>query len=216
MTDLSSDDTTMLAQRFARHGNNKVRRLHHHAIRTKDMAMTRHFYEDLLGLPLVGTWKEGFDPKLNRPSPYLHCFFELGDGSALAFFYFAPGGRADPPLMPQDGLDHHIALAVDSFDVVTEMKQRLDAHGYPCALMDHGYCYSLYMRDPNGMLVEIAGDPPDGVRITEEAAAHARAELKKWEAGDYSINNTYRNNNGLPTSRPEELLSIVFPRTQIE
>jgi glyoxylase I family protein len=207
-------DDTMQQERAERQGKNKIRRLHHHAIRTKDMTKTRHFYQDILGLPLIGTWKEGFDPKLDRPSPYLHCFFELGDGSALAFFYFAPGGRADPPLLPQDGLDHHIALAVDSFEDVTNFKDRLDTHGYASVLMDHGYCYSLYFRDPNSMLVEITADPRDGIRITEEAAAKARSELDKWEGGDYSINNTYRNNNGLPTSAAQEILSIVFPQPE--
>lgn len=33
-------------------------RMHHHADVTRDMAATRTFYEDLIGLPLVATWCE--------------------------------------------------------------------------------------------------------------------------------------------------------------
>jgi glyoxylase I family protein len=193
--------------------NIRVRRLHHHAIRTKDMVKTRHFYEDLLGLPLVGTWKEAFDPTRGRPSPYLHCFFELGDRSALAFFMFAPGGREDPPLTPQDGLDHHIALAVDRYDDVLALKGRLDAQNYRNAVMDHGYCFSLYVRDPNEMLVEITADPPNHARIYAEAVRKAHGELQRWLDGDYSVNNELRDHSvdALPTSKPEDLLAVVGP-----
>jgi glyoxylase I family protein len=190
---------------------NAIRRLHHHAIRTKDMVKTRHFYEDLLEMPLVGTWKEGIDPATGLPSPYLHCFFELADHSALAFFLFAPGGREDPPLTPQDALDHHISLAVDSFRDVLAVKARLDANNYKCAVMDHGYCFSLYVRDPNEMLVEITADPPDIERIAAEAAQKADAELLKWLDGDYSVNNELRDHsaNVLPTSKLEDLVAVI-------
>ena len=33
-------------------------RLHHNAYVTRDMEATRHFYEDLIGMPLVATWCE--------------------------------------------------------------------------------------------------------------------------------------------------------------
>jgi glyoxylase I family protein len=192
--------------------NVRIRRLHHHAIRTKDMEKTRHFYEDLLGLPLVGTWKEAFDPTRGRPSPYLHCFFELADRSALAFFLFAPGGREDPPLTPQDGLDHHLALAVDLYDDVLAFKARLDAENYRNAVMDHGYCFSLYVRDPNEMLVEITADPPDHARIYRDTVSKAHADLQKWLDGDYSVNNELRDHSAtLPTSKPEDLLAVVGP-----
>jgi catechol 2,3-dioxygenase-like lactoylglutathione lyase family enzyme len=33
-------------------------RLHHTAYTSKDLEATRHFYEDIIGLPLVATWCE--------------------------------------------------------------------------------------------------------------------------------------------------------------
>ena len=38
--------------------NSVPSRLHHTAYVSKDLEATRHFYEDILGLPLVATWCE--------------------------------------------------------------------------------------------------------------------------------------------------------------
>ena len=42
----------------ARANVSRPRRLHHAAWVTRDQEATRHFYEDILGLPLVATWAE--------------------------------------------------------------------------------------------------------------------------------------------------------------
>jgi catechol 2,3-dioxygenase-like lactoylglutathione lyase family enzyme len=55
---------------------------------TKDLEATRHFYEDILGLPLIATWCEK-DFLFGKDRTYCHCFFGIGDGGALAFFQFA-------------------------------------------------------------------------------------------------------------------------------
>ena len=108
----------MLAARAARLANNRSRGWHHHAVRTRDMVATRRFYEEVLQLPLVGTWVESFDVIKQTPSNYVHCFFELGDGSALAFFQFEEGMRDEPMPMPKDPYEHHVALGVDSIAMV--------------------------------------------------------------------------------------------------
>lgn len=197
--------------REARQAKNKITRLHHHAIRTMDMEATRAFYEGILQLPLVATWKEKFDPIRNKPTPYLHCFFELGDGSALAFFLFNPADREAPPPLPAEAYDHHISLNVEGSDDLLALRDRLKAAGYKHAVMDHGYCYSIYTRDPNGMLVELTTDPENGIEIVEEAAAKADTELAKWLAGDLSVNNEVREYHawGIPNSPLEELLEIA-------
>ena len=63
-------------------------RLHHTAAVTRDLEATRHFYEDLLGLPLIATWCEK-ETLLGKMRTYCHAFFGIGDGGALAFFQFA-------------------------------------------------------------------------------------------------------------------------------
>src|SRR5690349_19118543 len=69
-------------------------RLHHTAFTSRDLEATRHFYEDIIGLPLVATWCEK-DELFGKERVYCHCFFGLADGGALAFFQFADKEDAD-------------------------------------------------------------------------------------------------------------------------
>ena len=171
-------------------------RLHHTAYVTKDLRATRAFYEDLLGFPLTATWCEA-DELFGKLRVYCHCFFGLADGSALAFFQFAePSDQAEfgPPMPPSPF--HHIALHVTSA-VQDQIAQRLATAGYEAPrtyVLEHGYCRSLYVEDPNGMIVELTADAPAAVAPEVVAANQAKAhrELERWLAGDHTSNNTYR------------------------
>ena len=170
-----------------------IRAVHHHAFRTKDMETTRKFYEEILGLPMIGTFVETVDPVTEGPSNYIHTFFELGDGSKLAFFQFQEGMYKDSDIAgPQDPFDHHIALTVDSKDEVFAFKDRLESNGYECMLIDHGYCYSVYFHDPNGMQVELTCDVAETDSIMSKHRASAHEDLDKWLEGVYEANNEYR------------------------
>ena len=59
--------------------------LHHNAYRCRDSEETRRFYEDFLGLPLACTLAIETS-KTGRPIRALHTFYEMDDGSYLAFF----------------------------------------------------------------------------------------------------------------------------------
>lgn len=176
----------------ARRAANKIRGWHHHAIRTRDMHATRAFYEGVLQLPLVGAWVEAYDVIKENPANYVHCFFELGDGSALAFFQFQEGHREDPMTMPKDPYEHHIALGVDDMATVDAFRDQLEAAGHPFTMVDHGYCYSVYTEDPNGMMVEVSTIVPNGEAILAEAAANAERDLAAWFDGVRDSNNRYR------------------------
>jgi catechol 2,3-dioxygenase-like lactoylglutathione lyase family enzyme len=189
---LDSQEQLALEARKTRASKNRVRGWHHHAIRTKDMTATRAFYEGILGMPLVGTWVEPFDVIKQKPSNYVHCFFELGDGSALAFFQFEEGVREDPMPMPGDPYEHHVALGVDSIDDVKAIKAQLDAANVSSFIVDHGYCYSCYTQDPNGMMVEFSAIVPNGYSILEASAKTADADLKHWLEGVREANNRWR------------------------
>ena len=171
-------------------------RLHHAAYVTKDLEKTRGFYEDLLGLPLVATWCEA-DELFGAVRTYCHCFFGMPDGSALAFFQFANAEDQklfDPDLTPSPF--RHIALNVDRA-VQEAVRDRLAAAGYTAPatyILEHGYCRSLYVEDPNGMLVELTADAPEALAhdVVQRKRDTARAELARWLAGDHTSNNTYR------------------------
>ena len=171
-------------------------RLHHNAHVSTDLERTRQFYEDVLGLPLMATWCES-DELFGAVRTYCHCFFGLADGSALAFFQFAsPEDQAlfGPELVSSPF--RHLALDVDA-DTLAEIEARVAKAGIvaPNAyVLEHGYCRSLYVVDPDGMIVEFTHDDPTA--ITPEAVGEKRrtahSELARWLAGDHTSNNTYR------------------------
>jgi glyoxylase I family protein len=169
-------------------------RLHHTAYVTRDLEATRKFYEEVIGLPLVATWCE-VDELFGAERVYCHLFFALGDGGALAFFKFAkPEDEAlFGPKMP-DTPFHHIALNVDA-ETQKDIEQRLQAAGYSeprMYVLEHGYCRSVYVTDPNGLILEFTRDHPDVQKINATRRASAHSELKRWLAGDHTSNNVYR------------------------
>ena len=169
-------------------------RLHHTAYVTRDLEATRKFYEELIGLPLVATWCEK-DVLFGAERVYCHMFFGLGDGSALAFFCFAKPEDRElfGPKMP-DSPFHHVALNVDQ-ETQRGIEKRLAAAGYKepqTYVLEHGYCRSVYVTDPNGMILEFTLDSPRALEINRDRLASAHADLKRWMAGDHTNNNTYR------------------------
>lgn len=169
-------------------------RLHHNAYVTRDMGATRHFYEDLIGMPLVATWCES-DELFGKERVYCHCFFGLADGSALAFFQFAH--REDQelfgPKLPGSPF-HHIALNVDARTQAL-VEKRLAKAGFQepnFYVLEHGYCRSIYATDPNGMILELTVDNPEAAKGEQKRRATAHADLERWLVGDHRSNNTFR------------------------
>jgi glyoxylase I family protein len=169
-------------------------RLHHHATVTDDQELNRRFYEDVIGVPLVATWAES-DVLFGAERTYCHTFYALADGSALAFFQFAD--PADQELF-KTSINftpfRHIALAVDS-DAQVAIKKRIADAGYTepdTFVLDHGYCVSLYVTDPNGLLLEFSVDHPDAEQINSDRQRSARQDLNRWLAGDHTSNNLFR------------------------
>jgi len=90
-----------------------IKGLHHNAYRCRDSEETRKFYEDFLGLPLATTLEIG-ETKTGRSTLALHTFYELDDGSYLAFFEVP---NEPFPFKTQADYDLHIALEVDYADL---------------------------------------------------------------------------------------------------
>lgn len=166
-------------------------RMHHHAIVVRDQEATRRFYEDVLGLPLVATWCE-VEHVRGKEREYCHTFYGLGDGSALAFFQFAdPTDYDELATKGNPGTLGHIALNVDAA-TQEELAARLDAAGHGYRVIDHGYCVSLYVADPDGLSVEFTVDHPDVAHINQVRAADAHEALARWLDGDRTSNNDWR------------------------
>lgn len=180
-----------------RRQQNQIGKLHHHAYMARDMEETRHFYEDILGMPLIGTWVERVNPVTGEPDNYVHTFFELNDGGCLAFFQFKSPEMSESisvnKFINTNPFAHHIALTVDGKDTLRRFSERLAEHDIECVETDHGYCYSIYFHDPNGLQVELTTHVPETQEMMADAHKTAHRVLKRWLVeDDLPTNNTKR------------------------
>ena len=155
-----------------------IKGLHHSAYRCRDSEETRSFYEDFLGLRLVGSLAIKDSPRSAKAN-VLHTFFQMNDGSCLAFF--------EAPAMPfefksQLDFDLHIALEVDVptlHAMFAKGKERgIETRG----IADHGMVHSIYFRDPNGYVVELTAKMAEHDEAMNPATNHAREILDGWQA----------------------------------
>lgn len=145
--------------------------LHHVAYACRDVDETHHFYQDLMGLELVYTEIA----EAPRGGWFRHLFYDLGDGSCLAFFDIHGVGEKEgwsSAISRGNGLPvwvNHVA-----FKATTEQQEavraRMTAAGVePLMEVDHEWCHSLYYLDPNGIMVEMCRDTT-GFRPDHDAA----------------------------------------------
>jgi catechol 2,3-dioxygenase-like lactoylglutathione lyase family enzyme len=154
-----------------------IKGLHHNAYRCRDSEETRRFYEDFLGLPLADAF-EIQETKSGRKTRVLHSFYRLGDGSFLAFFE-AP----DRPFefKVQHDFDLHIALEVDPETLHAMFRKGQEAGIETRGVSDHGFIHSIYFRDPNGYVIELAAPTEDAAAHARDAAAKAHNVLAAWQ-----------------------------------
>ncbi len=158
-----------------------IQQLHHFAYRARDAEETRHFYEDILGLPLYHIIQSDHVPSTGEFCPYTHFFFRLQDGSFIAFFDLGDDEAALPsPNTP--AWVNHISFRVDSQQALRDMKARLEANGVEVlGITDHHIFHSIYFFDPNGIRLELTAQLADEFQMLEESkTAHAR--LAEWTA----------------------------------
>ena len=152
--------------------------LHHNAYRCRDSEETRQFYEDFLGLPLAGSLEIG-KTKTGRKTQVLHTFYEMDNGSYLAFFE-DPGTPFD--FKEQRDFDLHIALEVEH-SVLEPMLAKGRAAGIESrGIADHNFIQSIYFRDPNGYVIELTARMPNHDAEMSPGTNGARDILDRWQA----------------------------------
>src|SRR3990172_9542687 len=139
------------------------------------------FYQGVLGMPLVFE-----QPNLDVPEEN-HLYFDSGDGRLITFFV-RPSRVNDPTPNPEGiGNLHHIAFTV-SRATYTQVARRLEEFGIEnTGPIDRGFMDSIYFRDPNGQLLEMACFkfiPPEGNTIADVLSTAHRLRV---ESGDYNI-----------------------------
>jgi glyoxalase family protein len=155
--------------------------VHHITFVGSNREATIEFYQDFLGMPLVFE-----QPNLDVPEE-THLYFDPGDGRLITFFV-RPTRHNDPAPNPQDiGNLHHIAFTV-SRATYTQVASRLKERGISnTGPIDRGFMDSIYFRDPNGQLLEMACfkfTAPEGHSLVDVLAV---AHKLRVEAGDYAI-----------------------------
>lgn len=156
-----------------------IRRLHHVAYRCKDAQETTEFYTKVLGLKYAMAISEDKVPSTGEESPYMHVFFQMDDGSYVAFF--------EVPESPPMQLDRntpswvqHLAMDVESMEALEDMKRRIEEAGVEVlGPIDHQICRSIYFFDPNGHRLELAYDTTSD-EMAEKLAGIAEPMLRDW------------------------------------
>ena len=156
----------------------QIKRLHHAAYRCDNSEQTRAFYEDFLELPLAGALKIT-ETKTGRQTEVLHTFYQLGDGSHLAFFE-APNQEFE--FKPQHDFDLHIALEVDRAHLEHMLQKGKDQHMETRGPSDHGFIDSIYFRDPNGYVIELCAKKSGHDEHLKLDNTEARELLKAWNS----------------------------------
>lgn len=126
------------------------RGIHHAALICSDVERTIQFYQGLLGFPLVEL-VENRDYKGSS-----HFFFDLGNQTLLGFFDFP--GLGLQPGVESIGSVQHIAISVPR-DRWEQLRTRLDEAGLTYFGPDQGIVESMYLKDPDGIQIELLSDP---------------------------------------------------------
>ena len=160
-----------------------IRGLYHNAYLCRDSEETRKFYEDFLDLPLVNAF-EISETATGREARLLHSFYQMADGSCLAFFE-AP----DRPFefKVQHDYDLHVALEVPLVDLEL-WKSKAKAAGVDVrGVANHRMIDSIYLRDPNGYVIELTGKRAAHDELMDPSKNDARLHLARWQQAKGSM-----------------------------
>ncbi|MGF1598487.1 MAG: VOC family protein [Acidimicrobiales bacterium] len=156
----------------------QVQRLNHVAYRCRDANETTEFYRDVLGLKLAHVIVQDRVPSTQELAPHAHVFFEMADGSWVAFFDLVDEETIDQETNPDWA--QHLALEVPTVDDLEQARRNLVDHEVDVlGPVDHGFIQSIYFYDPSGHRLELATRTiAEGV--LDRYAGEATAILDEW------------------------------------
>ena len=115
--------------------------LDHFNIRTRKLADTVRFYEDILGL------EKGARPDFAFPGAWMYS-----EGKAVV--HLVDISKTEEPQKPDSGVVHHVAFVSRGF---AEMQKRLEskAFKYDSRQVPGGDLWQIFVDDPNGVMIEL-------------------------------------------------------------
>ena len=115
--------------------------LDHFNIRTRKLAETVGFYEEVLGL------ENGPRPNFAFPGAWMYS-----EGRPVV--HLVDIAQTSEPQKPDSGVVHHVAFVSRGF---AGMKARLAARGmaFDARQVPGGELWQIFVRDPNGVMIEL-------------------------------------------------------------
>lgn len=140
----------------------RITGLHHITLIASNLERAVAFYRDLLGMRLVKQTRNFDDPGARH---FYFGDFEGSPGTVVSLLEY-------PEMQPAAagvGGTHHLAFCVDSADELQGWRDYLRSRGVGCTeVLDRSYFSSIYLRDPDGHIIEIASRGP-GFTVDETA-----------------------------------------------
>ena len=127
-----------------------IQSIHHNAYATSNIAATIRFWRDLLGFKMVLSYEVG------RTAQY---FFGINQSVFISFFYW-PGVKKVPNKRHGEAVDgtfnfDHTAFELEKFEDLQILQNKFMENDLPITdIIDHGFLYSIYSFDPNGIPLE--------------------------------------------------------------
>jgi catechol 2,3-dioxygenase-like lactoylglutathione lyase family enzyme len=158
-----------------------LKKLHHVAYRCRDARETVDFYRNVIGLKFAAALVQDEVPSIKIHCPHTHIFFEMDDGSYIAFFELLEGSA--PYLPVERDWAQHLALEVENQARVDAILGRLRARGVEIVGPErHGeLIVSWYFYDPTGHRMELVLRT-DRQDLWNTLEATADKQLDQWEA----------------------------------
>jgi glyoxalase family protein len=150
--------------------------MHHISAISSDLERTHAFFGELLGLRRVKMTSDFDRPMIP------HWYWGVGEGqpgAVITYFQYDP--KTTPRMRMGAGQTHHFALAVADEEMQLEWREKLVRAMLPVSsVMDRVYFKSIYTRDPDGHIVELATTGP-GFPVDEPLAELGQSlKLPPW------------------------------------
>jgi len=157
--------------------------LHHITAIGSDIQRTQAFFGDLLEMRRVKMTNNFDDPNS------AHWYWGVGEGKpGTLITYFERDPQKEPRARIGTGQTHHFALAVADEATQLEWREKLVQAGLVVSeVRDRVYFKSIYTKDPDGHIVELATMGP-GFAVDEDAALLGSSlKLPPWVEKDRAM-----------------------------
>jgi glyoxalase family protein len=150
--------------------------LHHITAICTDIWRENKFFSDLLAMRLVKRTLNFDDPES------AHWYWGIGDGkpgTVLTYFERKPVKEGKARI--GRGQTHHFALSITNEEEQLEFREKLVEAGYDVSpVLDRVYFKSIYTKDPEGHIVELATPGPGFLVDESQAELGQRLMLPPW------------------------------------